>query len=139
MFFPGGQIDWFGVYDEYAWERMSLHGEDPGYMYPHFTDEHVDSSPEFKMFTDGMPQISAGMDKWALLANGGLQCNSVPIRVQRWPFIIQRCERPIRARYLVYWNEIRFPKLKVYVSGKGKRTFFFINDPLYRPSGNKLP
>ena len=131
MFFPDDEIDWFGEYDYFAWERMSLHGEDHGYVNPLLTYEDADLSSEFKMYTDVMPQISAGMDKWAFLANGGLQCNSVPIRVYGWPFIIQRCERPMRARYLAlttteYWNDFGIPIHKVYVSGKGKRTLIHI-------------
>ena len=99
---------------------MSLHGEDNGYVYP---GEHV-----FEKSTDVVPRISAGMDELALLSNGGLQCNSVPIQVQRWPFIIQKCERPIRARYLAleYGHAFQISIHKIYVSGKGKRTFLKI-------------
>ena len=105
---------------------MASYGDSDNYVPPSYPDEYINSTLEFYKLAEETPQISAGMDKWALLTNGGLQCNSVPIQVQRWPFIIQRCERPIRARYLAltnteYWNDFGIPIHKVYVSGKGKR------------------
>ena len=121
--FSEGRIDWFGNYDEIAYERFARNGEDDGYMKPWY-----DPSLLVKL-TEDMPRISAGVDKWAVLANGGLKCNSVPIQVQRWPFIIQQCERPISARYLAfvdtgYVNDPIFNRIrKVYVSGKGKHNF----------------
>ena len=105
------------------------YGGDYGYEPPF--DDHRQIA-NVKWIAADVPHISAGIDKWALLANGGIKCNSVPVQVEKWPFIIQRCERPIRGRYLAFvkktystasmnfiFNRIH----KVYVSGDGKNGF----------------
>lgn len=67
---------------------------------PFYIDANWSTSLDNLVTLDDAPRIIVGHDKWALLKNGGLTCQNNPTQLSDLPFVVLKCTRPLRGRYL---------------------------------------